>query len=170
MDKLEIWFDIFEYEGLYQVSDKGRVRSLYDGRWNKERIKVLKGILNEDGYLHVILHKDGQQKYKYVHRLVAQAFLPDYSEDLDVNHLDECKSNNNVCNLAMCTSGENNNYGTRNARVAEKLSKKVLCLTNGVIYPSIMEASRQLNLSPGNISYCRNGKRKQTGGYQFQFV
>lgn len=167
---MEIWFDIFGYEGLYQVSDKGRVRSLYDGRHDKERIKVLKSNPQHGGYLKVTLCVGHSRKHFKVHRLVAQAFLPDYSEDLQVNHLDENKKNNCVENLKMCTGKENSNYGTRNQRSAEKRSKKVLCLTNGVIYPSIAEASRQLNICQGGISECCNGKRKQIKGYQFKFV
>lgn len=110
----EIWKDIIGYEGLYQVSDLGRVKSFYNG---DERVLLV----NKDnkGYLKVGLWKDSKMKTCKVHRLVAQAFLPNPDGLPCVNHKDECKTNNIVSNLEYCDVAYNNAYGTHNERVAK---------------------------------------------------
>ena len=102
----EKWKDIEGYDGVYQVSDLGRVRSL---KYGKERI--LKGNVLPSGYIQVGLHKNGRTKMKYIHRLVANAFIPnDDSSKNQVNHIDECKQNNRVNNLEYCTPQYNLTY------------------------------------------------------------
>ena len=118
----EIWKDIKGYEGLYQVSNLGRVKSLgrwvykeYRGkRWQGE--KILKQIKNKFGYLRVYLYKNRKAKCYAIHRLVAQVFIPNPYNLPQVNHKDEDKSNNRVDNLEWCTSFYNNEYGTRKKR------------------------------------------------------
>ena len=112
----EIWKDIPGYEGLYQVSNFGRVKSLrrpYGNnggiQWTKERI--LSPGKDKDGYLQVNLHCNGKQHQRKVHRLVAQAFLPNMDNLPMVNHKDEDKTNNNVDNLEWCDQKYNINYG-----------------------------------------------------------
>lgn len=102
----EQWRDIYGYDGMYQVSDLGRVRSKHSGEW-----KVMKAIKNGRGYLHLDLSKDGKKKTLLVHRLVANAFIPnnDSSKTL-VNHIDECKQNNRMDNLEYCTASYNVTY------------------------------------------------------------
>ena len=102
----EQWRDIDGYDGVYQVSDLGRVRSLKYGK-----VRVLKGINDKDGYLLVSLCKGGKIKKCRVHRLVAQAFIPntDSSKTL-INHIDECKQNNKVSNLEYCDNQYNTTY------------------------------------------------------------
>ena len=110
----EIWKDVVGYEGLYQVSNKGRVKSLHIQE------KVLCNL--DSGYYNTInLFKDGKGKHYYVHRLVAQAFIPNPNNYPQINHKDENHYNNNVENLEWCTSKYNCNYGTRNIRFSEKL-------------------------------------------------
>ena len=104
----EIWKDIPEYEGLYQVSNLGNVRSLNYNRTGE--IKLLKQG-NVNGYKVVILYKDGKKKNYLVHRLVAIAFLPNPNNLPIINHKDENPSNNNVNNLEWCTQAYNTNYG-----------------------------------------------------------
>lgn len=116
----EIWKDIKDFEGLYQVSSCGRVKSLRDNKGNY-REKLLKLILCK-GYLYVNLLKDGKQKSYKVHRLVAEAFIPNTLNKPTVNHKDEIKTNNCVENLEWMTIRENCCYGTRNERMAQ--SKK----------------------------------------------
>lgn len=108
---MERWRDIKGYEGLYQISNCGRVKSL---KYCKE--KILKSIKSSNGYLQVNLYKDGKRKYFLVHRLVATAFIYNIENYSQINHKDEIKSNNYVSNLEWCDYSYNNNYGTRNKK------------------------------------------------------
>lgn len=118
MNMVEIWKDIEGYEGLYEVSNQGRVRSL---NYNKTgKVKELKPKNNGNGYLIAQLYKCGKIKYFLIHRLVAKAFLEDWSMWFpEVNHKDEDKTNNSVDNLEWCSTKYNNNYGTRLDRVRQ---------------------------------------------------
>ena len=120
MTEEEIWCPIRGYEGIYEVSDQGRVKSIGYG---KERI--LRPGRNTCGYLLVGLRKNREQKWYLVHRLVAQAFIPNPDNLPQVNHKDENKTNNSVQNLEWCDRKYNCNYGTRNQRI----SKPVLQFT-----------------------------------------
>ena len=102
----EIWKDIFGYDGMYQVSNLGRVRSLKFGK-----VRVLRPGTNSAGYLIVILCKDGNRKYFLVHRLVAQAFIPNDDESkTQINHRNEDKAENKVSNLEWCSAKYNVTY------------------------------------------------------------
>ena len=104
--KNEKWRDVDGYDGEYQVSDLGRVRSHKSGEW-----KVLKGGKMKNGYLNVSLWKDGREKRFYVHRLVAQSFIPNCDDSKTIiNHRDECKQNNRVSNIEYCDRQYNNTY------------------------------------------------------------
>ena len=102
---MEIWEDIEGYEGIYQVSSLGKVKSLNFNHTKKE--KILKPFFNRDGYLSVNLYKEGKRKQYLVHRLVAKVFIPNPENKLEVNHKDEDKTNNKVENLEWVTSKEN---------------------------------------------------------------
>lgn len=115
----EIWKDIPGYEGLYQVSDYGRVRSLnYLGHEGK--VKVLR-IVIANGYYYLTLYKDGKKKGFRVHRLVVTAFIGPIPRGMVVNHINENKLDNRLSNLEICTQKYNNNWGTRNERLSKKL-------------------------------------------------
>lgn len=131
---MEVWKDIQGYEGLYQVSNLGRVRSLerITKRFNgfkiceyKDGNKILKLSKNNKGYLTIGLCKDGKEKKCKVHRLVAQAFIPNLYGLPQINHKDENKENNIVSNLEWCNNKYNSSYGTRGKRISEKLKKQV---------------------------------------------
>ena len=108
----EQWRDVDGYEGMYQVSDLGRVRSKYSGEW-----KVMKAIKRLDGYLSVDLWKNGKKKNFLIHRLVASAFIPNTdSSKTQINHINEEKSENRVSNLEWCTAQDNNAYNDLNLR------------------------------------------------------
>lgn len=113
----EVWRDIKDYEGLYQVSNLGDVRSLNYNQTGE--IKVLKQG-NAKGYKRVGLFKNGKTKQYSVHRLVALAFISNPDDLPMVNHKDEDKTNNNVNNLEWCTHEYNMSYGTRNERISKK--------------------------------------------------
>lgn len=118
----EVWKDIEGYEGLYQVSNTGEVKSL-NYRGNGES-KLLKQGTNKKGYKIVSLFKNGKGKSHRVHRLVAMTFILNPNNYREVNHKDENKYNNNVDNLEWCNAKYNNNYGTRNKRASESLKGK----------------------------------------------
>lgn len=118
----EIFKDIEGYENLYQVSNLGNVKSLNYKHTGKE--KILTPDKDRYGYFKVVLHKQGKRKKFFVHRLVAQAFLPNSQNLEQVNHKNEIKTDNRVQNLEFCTPKYNANYGTRNKRVAEKKVSK----------------------------------------------
>ena len=160
----EIWKDIKDYEGLYQVSNWGRVKSI---KFGKERI--LKQHINiKGGYYYVCLLKNGKHKNYYVHRLVAEAFIPNSYNLPQVNHRDENKLNNNVDNLEWCTNEYNHNYGTINERISQSQSKPVLQydLNGNLIkeWKSVNECGRN-GFNQGDICKCCNGKRKTAKGF-----
>lgn len=164
----EEWKSIIRFEGLYEVSSEGRVRSL---KWGKTR--VLKPGKNRYGYLYVILCKNRENKTFTVHHLVASAFIQNPMCKTDVNHKDENKENNRVDNLEWMTRKENCNYGTRNERVANAISRAVLQFTKEgdfiKEFISETEASRQTGIAIPSISYCLKGKLKSAGGYVWKY-
>ena len=170
MDKIELWRDIVGYEGLYQVSDLGRVRSLNYNRTGK--IKTLRLCIGKTGYLIVNLCKNGTNKVHKVHRLVADNWIENpLPEKWDqVNHIDEDKFNNRVENLEWCNNAYNCNYGTRNERMAEKLSKPVICVETGVVYKSTMEVQRELNYSSSFVSRCCRGEQNTAYCYHWKYI
>lgn len=128
--KKEIWKDIKNYEGYYQVSNLGRIKSVdryinqYNGYNYSTRIykgKILKFSIGTRGYLKVVLQKERKVKTYNVHRLVAEAFIPNPNNLPQVNHIDENKLNNNINNLEWCSSKYNINFGNRNIKVSNKL-------------------------------------------------
>lgn len=172
----EIWKDITGYEGLYQVSDQGRVKSLERkdclGRIVKERI--LKSTPTNNGYLLVALCDGGKPKTLTVHRLVCQAFHKNPEDKPEVNHIDEDKTNNNAVNLEWCTREENINHGSRNERAGKSGSKPVAQYSlDGElikIWPSLTEVERQTGFCNSAISEAANGKRKQAYNFVWKYV
>lgn len=169
----EIWKDKKDYEGHYQVSNCGRVKSI---KFGKERI--LKPFTDGRGYLYVNLCKNNKQKTYKVHRLVAEAFLPNPNNLPMINHRDENKSNNSVNNLEWCDVKYNNTYGTRIERVSEKntngkRSKPVLQYTlDGKFvreWDSIRECGRN-GFIPTCICMCCKGKLKKHKDFIWKYL
>ena len=160
----EIWRDIEGYEGLYKISNKGRVKSLYKG---SERI--LKLWDNGRGYLRVYLTKENTSKYIRVHRLVARAFIPNPHNLPEVNHKDENKKNNYVENLEWCDRRYNVNYGSRNERV----SKKILQYSKSGEFirewQGAREVERVLGIDNSHINACCRGKQKSAYGFIWKY-
>ena len=175
----EVWKDVKDYEGLYQVSDRGNVRSVErrDSIGRKVGGRIMKPIPNANGYIKVNLYKNGIRETKYIHRLVLEAFVENPSNFPEVNHLDEVKDNNELSNLEWCDARYNNNYGTRIERFVQARSKKVKAVnikTGEIIrFKSTMEAGRK-GYNQGNVAAaCRgdynNGSGKLVGdGYTYR--
>ena len=160
MTESEVWKDVVGYEGLYKVSNKGNVFSVArkDTIGRKCGGRTLTPRPHPDDYLQVTLYKDGIRKHKMIHRLVADAFIANPKNFLEVNHLDEVKTNNELSNLEWCDTRYNTNYGTRTDRVRQKLSKKVKAVnikTGEVLaFNSTVEARDEGYLSPVSLA-CR---------------
>ena len=181
--KGEIWKDISGYEGLYQVSNMGNVKSLERTVWNNRgyyktiQERILKGRKVSNGYLQVQLCQDGKAKNYLVHRLVASAFLENPMGYTEVNHIDEDKTNNCAKNLEYCSRSYNMTYNGRakkvGKKVAEKLSKPVIAIDKrtGLIieFVSVHEASRQTGIDQGNICACLKGRYKSCGGFYWMY-
>lgn len=146
MTESEVWKDVVGYEGFYKVSNKGNVKSVerLDTIGRRCGGLILKPRHHKHGYFHVALYKNGKKKNKLIHRIVAEAFISNPKSFLEVNHLDENKKNNEITNLEWCDTKHNVNYGTRNTRVSQKLSKKVRAVNvetgEVVTFSSTMEA------------------------------
>lgn len=185
---IEIWRDIIGYEGLYQVSSWGRVRSLNYNHTG--RVQVMKLKKGTHGYFEICLHKGKSKKFYRVHRLVGMAF-PDMVgwiekvkgkpfAELVINHKDQNKENNHVSNLEWCDEPYNDNYGTRNERISKamtngKLAKRVAQYTlDGKlvkIWESLSEIARQTGWSKGNIGQCCLGKTySQCYGFIWRYI
>lgn len=130
----EIWKDIYfvengveyDYRGLYQVSNLGRIKGLerktkHNHKWKEKILKTNKTI---NGYLQIDLHKNGKTNYFLLHRLVAHLFVEGYFYNAEVNHIDENKENNNVNNLEWVSHEYNMSHGTINKRMSDAKKNK----------------------------------------------
>lgn len=186
----EIWKDIPEYEGLYQISNFGRIKSkdklikVNCSGNNHIKVpffyyvrpgKIIKLRTNKFGYIMVFLHKNGKQKGFYVHRLMLKTFSPIVNDDTyQVNHIDENKENNNLDNLEWCTAKENINHGTCILRRSEKQKttnkyrKSVISIDefgNETEYLSAWDASRKIGAFQSNIWKAIQRGNKCSGYY-----
>lgn len=180
----EIWKDIEGYEGLYQVSNMGKVKSIdryvprKDGKLQHVYGKIMIPFDNCRGYKKVYLSKNGISKVHYVHRLVALHFIENPNNLPQVNHRDENKTNNCVGNLEWCTREYNQNYGTVTRRrqlsnTNGKLSKPVLQYSlDGTFikeWKSTMDIKRNLGFCQSYISECCRGKYAYAYGYIWKY-
>lgn len=184
----EIWKDIEGYEGIYQVSNLGRVKGLerYDSNGHLLKEKILKTSINRDGYEKVSIQKNAKKKTYKIHRLVAIAFIPNVENKKEVNHIDGNKLNNRVNNLEWCTKEENERHARNNnlIPVTDKIRKQASINgkkrrksveqynTKGSLlkrYISVSEASRETGVSISGISNCCTKKSKIAGGYIWKY-
>lgn len=168
----EQWAEIKDFED-YQISSFGRVKSF---KQNKTEGKII-SFGSSTVYLTVILRKDNKPYNKYVHRLVAEAFIPNPDNLPQVNHKDENTHNNNVENLEWVDQKTNNNYGTHNQRVSEKRKtmeiphfRKVRCIETGEVFPSLSEAGRTMGVRDTSIRKACVGTHKTCKGFHWEFV
>lgn len=174
----EIWKDIKEYEGLYQVSNLGRVRSCKREIKMRNQFTGIEYYLNpwtdNKGYKRADLMKNGKKKSKQVHRLVAEAFIENPYNKPQVNHIDGNPKNNNVSNLEWNTAKENSQHAIRTGLKVRTRAIPVIQLSKEgdfiKTWKSIALAQKQLNITNGKISECCKGKRKTTGGYKWKYA
>ena len=177
---METWKNIKGYEGLYQVSTMGRVKSLErtiikkDGRKQTVKERILNPGIDRGGYLLVTLCAGGKRKTLKVHRLVCEAFHDNPNNKSDVNHINENKTDNRACNLEWSTRRENLNHGTHNERMVKTLSKPVGQYTlDGElikVWVSAREAQKQAGFSYKHISNVATGKHKTHKGFVWKYI
>lgn len=146
----------------YEVSNLGRVRNIKTG-------KILSPGVDR-GYMIICLCKGGEKKMCKIHRLVAEAFLPNHNNYPEVNHKDENKLNNNVDNLEWCDRKYNINYGTRTEKCSKPVAQYDLNGNLVATWKSTMEIERVLGYFNSNISACCLGKYKTMYGYIWRYV
>lgn len=154
--------DIKGYEGLYAITSCGKV-------WSYRSKKFLKSCKQSTEYLAVTLCKDGTRKSYTIHRLVAEAYLPNPNNLPQVNHKDENKTHNYINNLEWCDNTYNVNYGTHNKRVGRARSKTVICVETNIVYYSPTEVEQTLGIDASSIHKCCKGKRHTAGGYHWRY-
>lgn len=183
MNKIEIWKDIKGYEGSYQVSNLGNIKSLDREVFQKNkngniqrhvyRGKLLKKQVQRNGYEVVNLYKQMKMSKKLVHRLVATEFIENKNGYGYINHKDNNKRNNNVSNLEFCSQKDNIKYAYDFGKKIPPHMKKVIQKddNNEIIkeFISIQEAERQTNIKASNISKCCRKLRNKAGGYKWQY-
>lgn len=184
---VEVWKPIAGYEGLYEVSNTGRVRKLrfINNRANKEKVFDIKPKNNGTGYLKVFLYKGGKARQMLVHRLVADAFLDKQDGKGFVNHKDGNKHNNNADNLEWCTRSENMKHaymkGLAHAQAKGKYGKdnpKAIPVSmfskDGKLlatFGSLIDAAMFIGAkSSGQICSCCKGRLKTAHGYVWRYA
>lgn len=182
MAEKEVWEPIKNYEGLYEVSSLGRVRAISHLSWNGKgyfmtKEKVLKPRMKKWGYLSVALSKDNKAKEFKVHRLVANAFIPNPHQLPQVNHKDERKTNNCATNLEWCTAKYNSNYGSHPKNVSESnlknhTLKAVIQVKNGKVIKR-WKTINELKNTKFSISYVYAtlaGRYKHAYGFIWKYA
>ena len=179
----EIWKAIEGYEGKYEVSNLGRVRSLprtfldVNGRKQMFKGRVLKQNMRKNGYMVVTFYESGKFHQMMIHRLVAGAFIPNPNNLPLINHKDEDKTNNQVDNLEWCDKAYNNNYGhhhdKHNSAIGWYMRSVIQLSSDGetiATYPSVSEAARSIGVTAKAIRLCISGKNKKCGGYRWKYL
>ena len=166
----EIWKKIDGYNGDYEISSLGRVKS-----YKRNKSKIMSNTIDSRGYYQIGLRVNMKPKSLLVHRLVAKAFIQNANGYEFINHKDENKLNNHVDNLEWCTRSYNTLYGTGLKRRKEKISKPIIgtCINSGktITFDSILDASILLGKkNGGNINKAINSKYKTLYGYTWKYA
>ena len=166
---MEKWVPIKGFEGRYEISSLGNLRSVPP---MSKKIRMRKTFLDKDGYVGCSLRGDGKYYTKKIHRLVAEAFIPNSENKPEINHINGDKADNRVDNLEWATRREQNLH---KIRVLEHYTgpippRKILCIETGVIYPSVRSAAEFVGIKgETNISHAAKNNH-QSGGYHWKYV
>lgn len=153
------------YEGLYEVSNKGRVYSHISKKFMTTNTL-------RNGYPSVLLSKGKEEVFKFIHRLVAEAFVPNPNNYPVVNHKDENRTNNAAENLEWCTTKYNLNYGSRNKKLSESLGIPIVCIDRfgtKTRFKSARDAAKKLGILTTSICNAVKGRAKTAGGYFWKY-
>ena len=167
---MEVWKDIPGYEGKYQISNRGRVKSLPRNEkfCKRSTAIILKTFTCGSGYQEVILKDHGRRKPHLIHRMVATAFVPNPEGKEEVNHKDGNKDNNDCTNLEWVTPRENIRHSFD--ELEHKLNtRSVVCVETGEVFGSIKAAADTKGLQLPLIWKCCNGRQQTTGGYHWKY-
>lgn len=168
----EIWKPIKGFEERYEVSNKGRIKSLNYN--NTGEARLLKNSISNTGYYVVMLYRDGKAKRKFVHRLVAETYLPNPNNYPIINHKNENKLDNRVYNLEWCTYSYNLSYGTCIDRRVDKMFKKIAQYkydgTLVRVWRSAADVNRFFNTNPSEIHKVCKGLREDYYGYIWKYA
>lgn len=177
----EVWKDIAGFEGLYKISSLGRVVSV--ARLGNRGGGVIKPTANHAGYLRVGLHKNNKRQMYRVHRLVAEAFLPNPDKKPQINHKNGVKADNRANNLEWVTVSENLRHSYNKLKRTKSTlgrfgaknpsSKPVAQIKSGSIvatFSAAKEAERKTGIHQGNISKCARGNTRSAGGFQWEYI
>lgn len=160
--KTEIWKDIAGYEGLYKISNTGKVLSL---QTNKE----LKWLITWRGYARVALVKNKKVKYYTVHRIVLTTFSDEKDIKPTINHKDGNKLNNSIENLEWASSKENIRHAW-DSGLNDWHKKRIVCLETGKTYDCIKDATKETNATETGISHCLRGRYRTSGGLHWELL
>lgn len=180
----EIWKDISEFAGYYQISNMGRVKRIADysnqnKSWKLKEPKILKPRLHNNGYLRVMLSVNGKHYDRYIHRLEAIEFLDNPNNYGEINHIDGDKTNNNLGNIEWCNRSYNNKHAYQNGlRVVKgcygnkKKVAQVSLVENSIIniFNSIKEAALSVSCNQCMITNCCNERTKSCRGFKWVYA
>ena len=182
----EIWKDIKDYEGYYKISNRGRIKRLdvidKNPKYNGNRIikgGLRKSTVQKNGYKSVMLTKEGKSKRFLVHRLVAEAFIPNPDNLSIVNHINGNKTDNYYLNLEWCTYSYNIKHAHNNNLIKsdkaiktmqEQNKKQVYCLEQLTLYRCLSDINKEFGYSNGYISTCCNGKKESAYGLHWYYI
>ncbi|MBE6993392.1 MAG: hypothetical protein E7423_01920 [Ruminococcaceae bacterium] len=158
---MECWAEIKGTDGRYEISSYGRV-------WSNISRKILRSYVNSAGYVLITFPINGEKKRRQVHKLVADAFIPNPENKPQINHIDADRTNNHVENLEWCTASENTRHAFKLGRAKRAPHhEKAVVRSDGKEYRSMSEAARDLGVPYSYIRDVCNGTQKTTRGYSF---